>query len=96
MIALKEKLSLSGLSITMVSKATNVHKAQVSLFVNGNFKRCLKTTRKILRTYFIEQGILPKPKPRKPPVCRRCGLEYPTRRVNATLPELQNQATQKS
>jgi hypothetical protein len=80
MTPLKSELSLKQISIGAIARDTKQHKADVSNFVNGNLKRCSKSTRKVLRDYFLKLGLI-KPKPRKPSRCHSCGALYPTRKL---------------
>jgi hypothetical protein len=79
MTPLRRKLTSQGISLCSISRETGVHKAHVSSFVNGHLERVPRHAKVLIRQNLIAWGFLPRPKPRKPPVCRQCGCEYPTR-----------------
>lgn len=60
-----------------------INHQNVSSYRRKDYKfLCLKKRRAITK-YFILQGYIPIPKPRKIPVCRNCGTQYPTRKLES-------------
>ena len=57
-----------------------VNHQDISNFRHKRFSFIGRAKRKAIKKYFILQGYLPAPKPRKAPQCRNCGLQYPTRK----------------
>jgi hypothetical protein len=78
---LSEKIKDSNTSIRGIGRHLQIHHVYVLDFIHRRFHKIGRARRRLIRQYFIEQGWLPKPKPRKPPACRNCGLQYPTRKL---------------
>jgi hypothetical protein len=84
--ALYDKMKLAGFGYrkcaTQIRKQlkSNIHFTDVYNFVHHKFSSLGKNRKKIIRDFFIIKGWISKPKPRKAPCCRRCGLKYPSRK----------------
>jgi hypothetical protein len=85
-IELKVKMNTAGYGYrscaTMIRKETgaNIHFTDVYNFVNRKHEKLGRLTKKTIRVFFISKGWIAAPKKRQAPVCRRCGLKYPTRK----------------
>jgi hypothetical protein len=78
--------------VRAIAKALLISFQDVSHFIHRRYHKIGRARRKLIRQYFIEQGWLPKPKPRKPPACRNCGLNYPTRKFREQSTDSQTAA----
>ena len=76
---LGERLISSRYSAGQVARTAGVSKSAVSHFLHGRLKKSGRRINRRIRAALIELGIL-KPRLRKPPVCRNCGIIYPTRK----------------
>ncbi len=81
MYPLTEKIHLSGRSVNSVARELKLNNVHVFNFIAKRRYKVGRATRKRIREFFISKGWLPKPKPRKPPTCKNCGIEYPTRKL---------------
>jgi hypothetical protein len=76
------------ISSSELSKRASVRKSAVSDFLHNRYNKAGRKNCKSIREACYQLGILPRPKPRKPPACRNCGLQYPARKpkeVHATV-----------
>lgn len=78
MIRLLEQMHSDGFSMRRVADDLGITKATVSNYLNHRYDKIGKSTRRRIYDYFIVHGWLKRPN-RKPPVCKVCGTEYPTR-----------------
>jgi hypothetical protein len=67
-----------GFCIAAVARDLGVTKIHVQHFLSGRYDKMGRKTRRRIWEYFVEHGWLKRPN-RKPPVCKVCGTEYPTR-----------------
>lgn len=73
-----ERLAMRGYSVSRVAREIGINHSHVSNFIRGRKKSVGKQKRRMIRMKLVEIGVL-KARIRKPPVCRCCGAEYPTR-----------------
>ncbi|MBI2427500.1 MAG: hypothetical protein HYV29_01635 [Ignavibacteriales bacterium] len=85
------KMQDSGFSLKMLADEINAHfplgitKPDVSNFVNLKFKSISRKKRNLIRLFFIAHRWLPIPKPKNIPVCKNCGVHFPTGRAKNKL-----------
>jgi transcriptional regulator with XRE-family HTH domain len=78
-LPLGRKLAERGVSPSKLAEIANVSRADVSHYLHGKrHKIGFERRRRIIKA-LCEMSVL-KPRVRKPPVCKQCGLAYPTRR----------------
>ena len=76
---LGRRLNSSAHSALEVACTAGVRKSAVSHFLHGRTSKAGKDNCRRIRAALIELGVL-KRRARKPPVCRNCGIVYPTRK----------------
>jgi hypothetical protein len=91
MMALGQKMRFERKSYRSLSREVsgfsglNIDHRDVFNFVHSHLRKIGSQKKKELRQYFQSIGWIKKPAPRKPPVCRRCGLQYPTRKLQKRI-----------
>ncbi len=78
-VRLMENMHNDGFCIAAVAREIGITKINVQHFLSGRYDRIGKSTRRRIWEFFVTKGWLKRPN-RKPPVCKTCGTEYPTRR----------------
>jgi hypothetical protein len=75
---LGNKLSQRGYTLSMLAKESGVRIEDVSNYLRGRREKVGRSRRKLIRMHLVRLGLAKSAK-RKPPKCRTCGTEYPTR-----------------
>ncbi len=76
--ALLKKMHSDKFCVTAVADELGLTRVAIYMFLDGRYDKIGKKTRRRIWEYFVAHGWLTRPN-RKPPTCKRCGLEYPTR-----------------
>jgi hypothetical protein len=77
--ALGKRLISSRFSAADIARKAGIGRRAVSDYFLGRRNKAGKDNCRRIRAALIELGIA-KPRRRKPPVCRNCGIIYPTRK----------------
>ncbi len=77
-VRLMKKMHEDGFCIAEIARELSITKINIQHFLSGRFDKIGRATRRRIYQFFVDHGWLSRPN-RKPPVCKRCGLQYPTR-----------------
>jgi hypothetical protein len=90
-LTLKER----GITLYRLSQILRIGYDRVYHYFNARFSKISKRDRKLIRRWLIEERIMIV-KARKPPLCRGCGIEYPTRKSHPQLTQSSDAAQSKT
>ena len=77
---LRRKIALALISLSAIAAASGTSKADVSHFISGRRSKVGRSARARIIAELRRLGFI-KPRLHHAPTCRRCGLEYPTRKA---------------
>lgn len=71
-MTLSEKLRASGRSIKGIARELHINPVDIHNFLRHRFHKISKSRRRLIRSFFIDQGWLARPKPRPRHKCPAC------------------------
>ena len=77
---LGRKVVEAGYTLKSASEKFGVRKQDLSNYLNGHRGKVGREKRHLIRLELVKLGFL-KPRVKRIPVCQRCGLQYPTKRI---------------
>jgi hypothetical protein len=83
---LGKKLAEKGVSVSKLAELSGTSRADVSHYIHGRRRKVGKQNGQRIFQTLCNLGI-EKIRKKRPPACRRCGLQYPTRKSETGEPE---------
>jgi hypothetical protein len=77
---LGKRLRIAGYTLKSLASEIGIAVPDLSNFVRGRLSRVGRGKKILIRSSLVRMGLLSPPSRHKPPRCRICGTEYPTRK----------------